>query len=122
MPSHDDDDMHSNSAHYLKPCHADGTEISFNGNDACIAGAVHAFGLWVVRTTTHLDIIEHNCAHDHGKIYIDDPAAISFITGQVDDPHDVHDPCPPTPARVVEVNRLHGLATAAALLARAERN
>ena len=56
MPSHDDDAHETNSAqhNYLKPLHSDGSVISFNGNDACIPGAMHAFGLWVRYTEGQL--------------------------------------------------------------------
>ena len=87
------------------PVHTDGTVISHDGNDATIAGALHALELWTTRTQNFQSLIKNHCVSSHGYVYVDDVRAISIITGTVQDgqARNVSRPCPPTAARIKSI-------------------
>ena len=107
MPAFDADlDLTNASAkpNYI-PVHTDGTTIKHDGNDATIAGALHALELWMTRTQRFSSLIKNQCVSSHGYIYVDDIRAISIITGTIPDGADrnISRPCPPTAARVTSI-------------------
>ena len=65
----------------LTPVFTDNNPILFKGNDAEIPGLIHAFGAWSTRTGRFAPFLKHHVVSDHGYIFIDDLAAISFLTG-----------------------------------------
>ena len=94
----DSPDTHSTSTSLRNiPVLPDGTtRIIHNKNDATIGATLHHVGAWMKRTRTYATLVSNRTSSSHGKIYLDSPAAYTFITEKIPEEKDygVDNPCP----------------------------
>ena len=94
----------SNNSNILVPVDTDKNPLLWDGNDAHIEGLLIECGKYYKRVGLFQPYFAHRAvALGNAKVAVDTPAAVSFITGIIDDdPRSFDDPCPPTSARLTE--------------------
>ena len=99
--TNDDDSKPTTTPSRLIPILPDGTDITWNENDATILATLNSIGKWVKRTNTHESLIEDRAVLVKGKIYIDSPEALNFmISDTLTDDRDIMSPSPPSRQRL----------------------
>ena len=99
--TNDDDSKPTTTPSRLIPILPDGTDITWNENDATILATLNSIGKWVKRTNTHESLIEDRAVLVKGKIYIDSPEALNFMISEtLTDDRDITSPSPPSRQRL----------------------
>lgn len=107
MPTIDDNDHGALSANILFPVSSDKSALQWDGNDANILGLLYETGRYYRKTGLFQTLIEHRAvALSNGRLAVEDPNTVHFITGAIDDPRSFDDPCPPSAVRIQEI-RFH---------------
>ena len=79
--------------------------ILWDENLATIPCILAAVGKYLKRNGLFGPLLEQRAvALSNGKLAVDSVQAVHFVTGLTDDPRGFDDPCPPTPARIDDVN------------------
>jgi len=101
---------------YLVPKDKDGEDLVWDGNRAKIAGLMHEVHAFFVQKSLHQEYINHHAALlSSGALAVDSVEAVTFIMDESIDPRTLGNMCPPTPARVTEVNAKRSATKKAAL-------
>jgi hypothetical protein len=105
MSHADDNDRSTLSNNIYIPVSIDKTAFKWNGNDACILGLLYETDRYYKRTGLFQPLIKHRAvALSNGRLAVEDPNAVYFVTGRIHDARDFESPCPPTVARITEHN------------------
>jgi hypothetical protein len=93
------------SVNPLMPTHTDGERIRWNGNYATIRATLYEHDKFLERKNLIQPFLKQHIAMlSNGKIAVDSYNAVFFLENPEKDPHDAHDPCPPTTARLKKYN------------------
>ena len=107
MSSISDDDNNpstlSNRSDRLQPVFPDGNPITWDGNDAHIAGALLECKRYFIRSGLFKSLLEHRAAPvGKGYIAVKDVQSVPFVMGTYTDARDFDNPSPPGPQRFRE--------------------
>ena len=81
----------------LIPVSTDKVPLLWDGNDANILGLLYETGRYYTNKGIFQTLLRDRAVSlSNGKLAIEHPSAVYFVTGELDDPHDFDDPCPPT--------------------------
>ena len=98
--SNDDIDAQHTTSDILQPSLADGTPIIWDGNDAHIEGTLFDVGKYYLRVGLFQPLFKHRAvALANGKLAVEHPNAVYFLTGAAASEHGFENPCPPTTER-----------------------
>ena len=101
-----DGDRSTLSTNILIPVSTDKSALSWDGNDATILGMLYETGRYYRRKGLFQTLFENRAvALSNGRLAVEDPNAVHFVTGQVTDHRSFDDPCPPTLNRCYQYNR-----------------
>ena len=89
----------------LIPVSTDKVPLLWDGNDANILGLLYETGRYYTNKGIFQTLLRDRAVSlSNGKLAIEHPSAVYFVTGELDDPHDFDDPCPPTVDRLQQHN------------------
>ena len=89
----------------LIPVSTDKVPILWDGNDANILGLLYETGRYYTNKGIFQTLLRDRAVSlSNGKLAIEHPSAVYFVTGELNDPHDFDDPCPPTVERLQQHN------------------
>ena len=95
-----DADERKPTAHPSVPLDLNGQEITWNQNFANALGRITSLMDAFERDGTFPLLFSHRAAYHSGRIYVESPQTVNFITGKsIGDTYDYHNVCPPTPTR-----------------------
>ena len=114
MPTSDDINDHdtlSESSIYC-PVSSDKSKLSWDGNDATILGLLHEVGRYYRRKGLFQPLLRDRAvALSNGRLAVEDPNTVYFVSGTIKETRGFDDPCPPTITRITEHNDEVGLGT-----------
>ena len=115
MPTIDDiSDRDTLSVSIYCPVSSDKAKLSWDGNDATILGLLHEVGRYYRRKGLFQPLFRDRAvALSNGRLAVEDPNAVYFVTGTIKEARGFDDPCPPTIVRITEHNDEVGLGTRA---------
>ena len=87
------------------PVSTDKTPLVWDGNDANILGLLYEVDRYYTNKGLFQTLIRDRAVSlSNGKLAIEHPSAVWFLSGTINDPHDFEDACPPTVARLQQYN------------------
>ena len=87
------------------PVSTDKTPLVWDGNDANILGLLYEVDRYYKNKGLFQTLIRDRAVSlSNGKLAIEHPSAVWFLSGTINDPHDFEDACPPTVARLQQYN------------------
>ena len=87
------------------PVSTDKTPLVWDGNDANILGLLYEVDSYYTNKGLFQTLIRDRAVSlSNGKLAIEHPSAVWFLSGTINDPHDFEDACPPTVARLQQYN------------------
>ena len=96
----------------LIPVSTDKSKLEWDGNDATILGLLYETGRYYRRKGLFQTLLrDRSVALSNGRLAVEHPSAVHFITGVITDNRNFDDPCPPTVDRLQEHNDEVGLGT-----------
>jgi len=106
MPTTGDDDHSGHTAtNILIPVSSDKVPLLWDGNDATILGLLYETGRYYRKTGLFQTLVEDRAvALSNGRLAVDDPNTVYFVSGTISDSRSFDDPCPPTVDRLKEYN------------------
>ena len=94
------------------PVSTDKARLEWDGNDATILGLLHETGRYYRRKGLFQPLLQDRAvALSNGRLAVEHPSAVHFITGVITENRNFDDPCPPTIDRLQEHNDEVGLGT-----------
>jgi hypothetical protein len=98
------------------PVSTDKVRLEWDGNDATILGLLHETGRYYRRKGLFQPLLQDRAvALSNGRLAVEHPSAVHFITGVISENRNFDDPCPPTVDRLQEHNDEVGLGTRAGI-------
>ena len=95
----------SNNTNILVPVSSDKTPLEWDGNDATILGLLFETGRYYRSKGLFQPLIRNrSVALSNGRLAVDDPNTVYFVTGDITENRSFDDPCPPTLDRLVAHN------------------
>ena len=89
----------------LVPVSSDKVPLEWDGNDATILGLLYETGRYYRNKGLFQPLILNRAvALSNGRLAVDDPNTVYFVTGDISDKRSFDDPCPPTIDRLVAYN------------------
>ena len=105
MSANDENDRSTLSANILIPVSSDKTPLEWDGNDATILGLLYETGRYYRNKGLFQPLFQHRAvALSNGRLAVEDPNAVHFVTGAATDVRSFDDPCPPTVDRLIAHN------------------
>jgi hypothetical protein len=96
------------------PVSTDKSKLEWDGNDATILGLLYETGRYYRRKGLFQTLLrDRSVALSNGRLAVEHPSAVHFITGAITENRNFDDPCPPTVDRLQEHNDEVGLGTRA---------
>ena len=87
------------------PVSTDKTPLVWDGNDANILGLLYEVDRYYTNKGLFQTLIRDRAVSlSNGKLAIEHPSAVLFLSGTINDAHDFEDPCPPTVDRLQQYN------------------
>jgi hypothetical protein len=112
-----DDTIDRNSlpeSNIYMPVSTDKSKLEWDGNDATILGLLYETGRYYRRKGLFQPLLSDRAvALSNGRLAVEHPSAVHFITGTITENRSFDDPCPPTVDRLQEHNDEVGLGTRA---------
>ena len=107
MPANDDIETSTLSTNNIYiPVSSAKTPLSWDNNDATILGLLYETGKYYKSKGLFQTLLKHRAvALSNGRLAVEDPHTVYFITDACIDDRSFDDPCPPTATRVLEYNR-----------------
>ena len=101
-----DDDIESISTDMMRPVTIDNLPIAWDDNLGSLPAAIYELAEFMIREGFLQPFLEQRIVLAGKVTIVDKYDAIFFVTGEVKDPepHDAHNPAPPTPARIAAHN------------------
>ena len=101
MSTLEDNDRSTLSTNIYIPVSSDKTALSWDNNDATILGLLFECGKHYKNKGLFQMLLRHRAvALNNGRLAVEDPNAVYFLSGIIAEAHDFDDPCPPTPQRI----------------------
>ena len=98
----------------LIPVSTDKSKLEWDGNDATILGLLYETGRYYRRKGLFQTLLrDRSVALSNGRLAVEHPSAVLFITGVITENRNFDDPCPPTVDRLQEHNDEVGMGTRA---------
>ena len=98
----------------LIPVSTDKSKLEWDGKNATILGLLYETGRYFRRKGLFQTLLrDRSVALSNGRLAVEHPSAVHFITGAITENRNFDDPCPPTVARLQEHNDEVGLGTRA---------
>ena len=114
MSTHDDNERSTLSTNTLIPVSSDKTPLAWDGNDATILGLLHETGRHYKNKGLFQPLLRDRAvALSNGRLAVEDPNTVYFVSGTIVETRSFDDPCPPTIDRITEHNDEVGLGTRA---------
>ena len=89
----------------MTPVSTDKTPLVWDGNDANILGLLFEVKRYYTNKGLFQTLFRDRAVSlSNGKLAIEHPSAIWFLSGVIDEAHDFDDPCPPTAERLQHHN------------------
>jgi hypothetical protein len=96
------------------PVSTDKSRLEWDGNDATILGLLYETGRYYRRKGLFQPLLQDRAvALSNGRLAVEHPSAVLFLTNVISEKRDFDDPCPPTVERLQEHNDEVGLGTRA---------
>ena len=96
------------------PVSTDKAKLEWDGNDATILGLLFETGRYYRRKGLFQPLLrDRSVALSNGRLAVEHPSAVHFLTGAITENRGFDDPCPPTVDRLREHNDEVGLGTRA---------
>ena len=101
----DANDRSTLSTSILIPVSSDKTPLSWDGNDATLLGLLHEVGRHYRNKGLFQTLLRDRAvALSNGRLAVEDPNAVYFVSGAISETRSFDDPCPPTVDRITEHN------------------
>ena len=101
----DANDRSTLSTSILIPVSSDKTPLSWDGNDATLLGLLHEVGRHYRNKGLFQTLLRDRAvALSNGRLAVEDPNAVYFVSGAISETRSFDDPCPPTVDRISEHN------------------
>ena len=96
------------------PVSTDKARLEWDGNDATILGLLHETGRYYRRKGLFQPLLQDRAvALSNGRLAVEHPSAVLFLTNVITENRSFDDPCPPTVDRLQEHNDEVGMGTRA---------
>ena len=94
------------------PVSTDKAKLEWDGNDATILGLLFETGRYYRRKGLFQPLLrDRSVALSNGRLAVEHPSAVHFLTGAITENRGFYDPCPPTVDRLQEHNDEVGFGT-----------
>ena len=106
MPANDDIETSTlSTSNIYIPVSSAKTPLSWDNNDATILGLLYETGKYYKSKGLFQTLLKHRAvALSNGRLAVEDPNTVYFLTDACIDDRSFDDPCPPTVTRVQEYN------------------
>ena len=105
MPANDDIESSTLSNNIYIPVSSAKTPLNWDNNDATILGLLYETGKYYKSKGLFQTLLKHRAvALSNGRLAVEDPNTVYFVSGAIIDERSFDDPCPPSAQRTREYN------------------